>query len=357
MRPIPVFPRHFGNRKWADGQTGTRICTRFITGNPDPCDRPMMTALGSFRCDDASHFFHCLSPEGQANYRGKCVQHGFSSLAVIPIRYRDHVLGIIHLADERRGKVPFRVVEFIESMAPLMGEATESVPFGRRGPGIRKSTSSPLFPVVKCPGKRTKTGRPGDPRRDWTDVNSGQIQIENILHSSGKMRGKDQPLDTVIPMIQGSIEEVRRIQMDLRPSTLDDLGFLATLAWFTRGIRKGLFHHPCRETDRCGRTGRFLPPLKTVFFRIMQEAMNNISKHSKAEVVRLSLKKTDGRMELTIQDNGVGFDPDRVPALGGLRRGFGLSSMKERAEFSGGSLRIDSAKGKGTTIRAEWPLQ
>jgi signal transduction histidine kinase len=62
-------------------------------------------------------------------------------------------------------------------------------------------------------------------------------------------------------------------------------------------------------------------------------------------------------MELTIQDNGVGFDPERILALKGPRRGFGLSSMRERAEFSGGSLTIDSVKGKGTTIRAQWSLQ
>ena len=332
------------------------ICTRVVTGNPDPNERPMMTAMGSFRCDDAPRFFHCLSPEGQANYRGKCVQYGFSSVAVIPIRYQDHVLGIIHLADESRGKVPFRVVEFIESMAPLIGEAANRF---RLEEEIRESEnrlrrlSSQLLSVQEKERKRVAQEIHDGIGQMLTAV---KFKIENVLHSSGKMGEKEQPLESVIPMIQGSIEEVRRIQMDLRPSTLDDLGFLATLAWFTREFEKIYFSIRI-EKQIDVEEQEIPPPLKTVFFRIMQEAMNNISKHSKADHVRLSLKNTDGRMELTIQDNGVGFDPDRVLDLERTRRGFGLSSMKERAEFSGGSLTIDSAKGKGTTIRAEWPLQ
>jgi len=327
-----------------------------VTGNPDLNERPMMTAMGSFRCDDVPRFFDCLSPEGRTNYRGKCVQYGFVSVAVIPIRYQGHVLGIIHLADERRGKVPFRVVEFIESMAPLIGEATNRFQLEeqiRESENRLRHLSSQLLSVQEKERKRVAQEIHDGIGQMLTAL---KFKIENILHSSGKMRGKEQPLETVIPMIQGSIEEVRRIQMDLRPSTLDDLGFLATLAWFTREFEKIYFSIRI-EKQIDVEEQEIPPPLKTVFFRIMQEAMNNISKHSKADTVRLSLKKRDGRMELTIQDNGVGFDPDRLLDLERTRRGFGLSSMKERAKFSGGSLTIDSAKGKGTTIRGEWSLQ
>ena len=332
------------------------ICTRVVAGNPDPNERPMMTAMGSFRCDDAFRFFHCLSPEGRANYRGKCVQYGFASVAVIPIRYQGHVLGIIHLADERRGRVPFRVVQFIESMAPLIGEATNRFQLEeeiRESENRLRHLSSQLLSVQEKERKRVAQEIHDGIGQMLTAL---KFKIENILHASGKMGEKEQPIEGVLPMIQGSIEEVRRIQMDLRPSTLDDLGFLATLAWFTREFEKIYFSiHIEKQIDV--EEQEIPPPLKTVFFRIMQEAMNNISKHSKADVVRLSLKKRDGRIELTIQDNGVGFDPERVLALEGPRRGFGLSSMTERAEFSGGSLTIDSVKGKGTTIRGQWSLQ
>jgi signal transduction histidine kinase len=61
-------------------------------------------------------------------------------------------------------------------------------------------------------------------------------------------------------------------------------------------------------------------------------------------------------MELTIQDNGQGFNPDKALALESMKRGMGLTSMRERTELSGGSFAIESIEGKGTTIRASWPI-
>jgi signal transduction histidine kinase len=96
--------------------------------------------------------------------------------------------------------------------------------------------------------------------------------------------------------------------------------------------------------------------LKAVAYRIAQEALNNILKHSKADLVSLSLRKTNNAIELTIQDNGQGFDVQEVLSMESSMRGLGLSSMRERAELSGGSFVIESARGKGTVIRASWPI-
>jgi signal transduction histidine kinase len=89
----------------------------------------------------------------------------------------------------------------------------------------------------------------------------------------------------------------------------------------------------------------------------MQEALNNISKYSQANLVHLALRKTDGELELSIQDNGQGFDLPEALSAESPKRGLGLSSMRERAEHSGGSLLIESAKGKGTLNRASWPTE
>ncbi|GEM_PF-2756654 len=99
------------------------ICTRIISGLPEPEDAPYLTPVGSFRCDNTKEFISGISEEGRAKYRGTCLRVGFISLAVIPIRYREQIIGLIHLADEREGTVPLTVVEFIESMSPLIGEA------------------------------------------------------------------------------------------------------------------------------------------------------------------------------------------------------------------------------------------
>jgi signal transduction histidine kinase len=165
----------------------------------------------------------------------------------------------------------------------------------------------------------------------------------------GKARSKEKQLETIIPMIKESIEEVRRIQMDLRPSTLDDLGILATIGWFTREFQK-IYSHIFIEKQTDIQEDEVSPPLKTVIYRVMQEALNNIAKHSKADLVRLSLRKIENRIELMIEDNGIGFD------LESSRKGLGLSSMRERAELSGGMFFIESTVGKGTLIRASWTI-
>jgi PAS domain S-box-containing protein len=104
-------------------KTDACLCIRAITQSPESQDTPFVTQRGSFRSDNTFEFLSKLTEEGKTRYRDTCVKHGYASLAVVPIRYRQKVLGAIHLADKNRGKVPPENVEFLESMAMLVGEA------------------------------------------------------------------------------------------------------------------------------------------------------------------------------------------------------------------------------------------
>ena len=95
--------------------------------------------------------------------------------------------------------------------------------------------------------------------------------------------------------------------------------------------------------------------MKTNIFRVLQEAANNVAKHSGADRFSVSLSKKSDFLELVIADNGRGFDPDSVLETEDIQTGFGITSMKERIELSGGAFSIQSVKGTGTTIRAIWP--
>jgi PAS domain S-box-containing protein len=99
------------------------ICSRAVLGAPGPQDAPILTSAGSYRVDNTFEFFNGLPAQYKTRFRGICLTSGFASLAVIPIRYRGETLGLVHLADEREGMVPAGSVQFIESMAPLIGEA------------------------------------------------------------------------------------------------------------------------------------------------------------------------------------------------------------------------------------------
>ena len=184
-----------------------------------------------------------------------------------------------------------------------------------------------------------------------------KYKVESFIQEirKSKVKTETKPLEAVIPIIQESVREIRRIQTNLRPAILDDLGILATISWFCRE-----FETTCpgiqieKEIDL--HENEIPDSLKMAVYRIMQEALTNINKHSRANLARLFLRKTEGRIELSIQDNGQGFDVEEALSKEREKRGMGLGSMNERVEHSGGSLVIESARGKGTVLRATWPV-
>ncbi len=150
-----------------------------------------------------------------------------------------------------------------------------------------------------------------------------------------------------------AIEESRRIMTDLRPSILDDLGIIATIGWFCRRYQS-TYTSVNVEKDIRIEEDQIPENLKIILFRIIQEAMNNAAKYSQADKVSISLSVARIRcIQLSIEDNGIGFDPAAVTSRGEYAK-FGLTSMRERAELSGGSFEIESAPGKGTKIQACW---
>jgi signal transduction histidine kinase len=162
-------------------------------------------------------------------------------------------------------------------------------------------------------------------------------------------------LDNPISEMKHIIEDVRRIWMDLRPSILDNSGLVAALDWL---IEQFVNSYPDIHVTRDFHAEEHdIPePLKIVIFRIVQEALNNVAKHSGAESVAVGFRKTPGTLDLRIEDNGSGFDHKAFAASAENDRGIGLASMRERTELSGGCFGLESAPGKGVKMLASWPL-
>ncbi|MBW1739645.1 MAG: PAS domain S-box protein [Deltaproteobacteria bacterium] len=182
--------------------------------------------------------------------------------------------------------------------------------------------------------------------------------LENALNQTrqGATKAGVESLEAIIPIIQQSIEEVRRISMNLRPSTLDDLGIIATISWLCREFET-VYSAFCIEKQIDIQENDVPDSLKIAIYRILQEALNNIAKHAQADLVRLSLKRTDGKIELAVEDNGQGFDVEHMRSVENFRGGSGITSMRERTELLGGSFSIASHKGAGTIVRASWPIK
>lgn len=101
----------------------TCACIRVITGCSNQQDIPAMTEKGSFYCNNLAQYCNGLSNEAKARLRGRCLREGYVSVAVIPVKNQGRIMGAIHIADKEEGKLPEHVVEFVESIAALIGEA------------------------------------------------------------------------------------------------------------------------------------------------------------------------------------------------------------------------------------------
>ncbi len=173
--------------------------------------------------------------------------------------------------------------------------------------------------------------------------------------TDGCSHGGAASLEKLVPIIQTAIDEVSRIAMDLRPSTLDDLGIIATVSWFCREYHSVYPSIEMMQNIQLDEDD--IPPaIKIHIFRILQESLNNVARHSQATCVHVSLAGTGNRVGIFITDNGTGFDSRKTVHAGQKgRRGFGLFSMQERVKHSGGVFSIMSTPQEGTTIRALWP--
>lgn len=167
----------------------------------------------------------------------------------------------------------------------------------------------------------------------------------NMVRSED-LRQAEEMLQRLSDQAKQAVGEVRRIAMDLRPATLDDLGIVGTLSWFLCEFRSV---HPDLEVnvDIDVSEDDVSPSLVTAIYRVVQEACSNVVRHAGASEVRVALNRFRDSLELRIEDNGRGIE-------GSERQGMGLRSMRDRVQFSGGSFRLESEVGKGTSIVATW---
>jgi PAS domain S-box-containing protein len=151
-------------------------------------------------------------------------------------------------------------------------------------------------------------------------------------------------------------QDAHRLALNLRPTALDDLGLASALAsyiddWSARTAVPTRFH--C-----VGASGPRLPPhLETVFYRVAQEALTNIAKHAQARQVNLLLNVTASEASLIIEDDGRGLDAQLVFEAAARNKRLGLFGMRERVSLAGGTLHIESAPQKGTTLFVRVPLK
>ena len=167
----------------------------------------------------------------------------------------------------------------------------------------------------------------------------------------------DDSLEQEIAHLLSTIKETKRISANLRPTTLDDLGLMATVKWYLRQLKRVYQEITINYTADIIEDD--VPEeMKIIIYRIIQEGLTNAQKHSEASVVRLHMAFTENRQSITllIEDNGRGFNVEEALSQKDPLSGYGLTAMRERCEIFGGSFQIHSEIGKGTRVRATLPV-
>lgn len=189
--------------------------------------------------------------------------------------------------------------------------------------------------------------------RELHDEVGQSLTVLKLLLGRTKLTAPEEmkpALDEVSQIVSEVLKQVRHLSMSLRPGVLDDLGLVMALESLFSDLnsRAGLRVHFDSQDP-----GRLSPDTGIAVYRIAQESLTNVLRHGETKEAWVRLWIQDGRLHLSVEDKGHGFDLDAL----GAKRSIGLVAMKERANLAGGDCSVESKLGKGTTVKVDVPLQ
>jgi PAS domain S-box-containing protein len=271
-------------------------------------------------------------------------KHGIRSSIAVPIAGKERRFGVLEAATRRLRTFSEDEVNFVWAMANVLATDIEQ----RRAAGELGEKREQLQALSRKLIEAQEAERRAIARELHDDL--GQVLTAIKLNV---MRGQRDPAETMA-LVDGAIARMRDLAQDLRPPLLDELGLEASLRWYVE-----------REAGRAGLQvrlalaaigGRPPPTLETTCFRIAQEALTNVIRHAHAQRVEIELRAGDGSLHLQIRDDGKGFDVSAARKRAARGGSQGLLGMQERVALAGGELEIDSSSGRGTAVRAHFPL-
>jgi signal transduction histidine kinase len=276
---------------------------------------------------------------------------------LFPIKSRGELIGILALGDKKNGKTYSQEdIEMITSMAGKAGIIVENARMFTVLKQQQHQVQHLLNEAIQAQENERQriSADLHDSVAQWLAGASYQTQtVEALLPDTNGNNIRSQ-LNLVEETIDKSLTELRRVLVDLRPPSLDELGLSHSLRQSLSSISSdglvGNFHEEGNHT-------RLDSSVEITVYRVVQEALTNIRKHSEATRVDLFLDYTDTNVIVKIKDNGVGFDLadtlNNAISVGNL----GLLGMKQRVDMLGGTINIQTRHGKGTTITLTLPLQ
>ncbi|MFB3883803.1 MAG: sensor histidine kinase [Thermodesulfobacteriota bacterium] len=257
-----------------------------------------------------------------------------------------HVTAAIMDAEKKRSKDAHRaLVNMLEDIESERGKA-------ERAKSLLAVANSQLVSAQESERKRISYDLHDNV---WQMLSAIRFEIDRLSSGQEDWEALRNKSKEVTASILGTVGKIRSMQGDLWPYVLADIGILATINWYCREFKKNHSGPTIKQKNQV--TEDEIPSAaKIVIYRILQEALSNVVKHSQASQVIVSLMKKENGLEFAVKNNGSGFDLGETLAERMRWAGLGLSTIRARTELSGGSFEIESVKGQGTIVRASWPL-
>lgn len=249
--------------------------------------------------------------------------------------------------DDLERRVSERTAELVESNQSLQTEISER----KRAQEAHRQLLGQLVTAQEDERRRLS--------RELHDQMGQHLAAIMLLLDSLKRSAYFETSNTTLPQLEEVArqlsDEVDSLAWELRPTTLDDIGLSAALDKYVRQWSER--SQVAVDLQSAGLNGTRLPAeIETAVYRIIQESLTNVLKHSGASSVGLILEHRNSHVSAIIEDNGSGFDPEALQNIPAAERRMGLLGMQERAALVGGSLHIESARGVGTTVYLRIPL-
>ena len=268
---------------------------------------------------------------------------GARSALYVPLLVRDEAIGVI-VAHDKQGAADVRFSDEDLRLAEVFAaRAAVAVELQQR--------------VARDALRRVVTAQELERRRLARELHdeTGQALTSILLGLRGLEDVKDEAtLKTAVAevreLVRSTLQDVRRLAVELRPTALDDFGLVAALERLTDNFAEQTGMAVEFVSNLPG-DGRFPPEVETALYRLVQESLTNIVKHARATSVSIVLTQKPGFVSVIVEDDGVGFEPGRQTG-----DGIGLLGMRERVGLFGGRVVVESRPGAGTTIVAEVPL-
>lgn len=270
----------------------------------------------------------------------------------LPIKTRGETLGVFLLFMAGDDALSIRGASFLQAVAHQIGIAVKN--FSLWEELKRKEAIRARLLAQAVTAQEQERGRISRELHDETGQSLTALLVQlKVLENLRDVEAVGSLARELRELVVQTLEEVRRLARDLRPSTLDDLGLVPTLGWYIQAYRKktGLDIELIVDLPE---NLRLRPLTELILYRVVQEALTNITRHANATRVVVQLDRHDTLMRLTVEDDGVGFDVSRT--LDKQDKSLGLLGMHERAELIGATLRLDSIPGQGTRLKVEVAL-